>query len=92
MLGEWIISGAICVNRVLTDAEVAQICRVHGYEPQKKKVEIRMKKKYLVTFQITREVTAANEDIAVAVAADDLDGELIETPIMEVADYQVVEK
>ena len=51
-----------------------------------------MKKKYLVTFQITREVTAADEGIAVAVAADDLDNELIETPIMEIADYQVVEK
>ena len=51
-----------------------------------------MKKKYLVTFQITREVTAADEGIAVAIAADDLDNELIETPIMEIADYQVVEK
>ena len=38
MLGEWIISGAICVNRILTDAEVAQICRAHGYEPQKRKL------------------------------------------------------
>lgn len=51
-----------------------------------------MEKKYLVTFRITREVTAADAGVAVMVAADDLDSELIETPIMEVADYQVVEK
>lgn len=38
MLGEWIISGAICVNRILTDAEVAQICRAHGYEPQRREI------------------------------------------------------
>ena len=51
-----------------------------------------MEKKYLVTFRITREVTAADAGVAVMVAADDLDSELIETPIMEVADYRVVEK
>jgi len=38
MLGEWIISGAIRVNRILTDAEVAQICRAQGYEPQRREV------------------------------------------------------
>ena len=51
-----------------------------------------MEKKYLVTFQITREVEAPDEDIAAAMAANDLDYELVETPIMEIADYQVVEK
>ena len=38
MLGEWIISGAILVRRVLTDAEVAQICRAQGCEPQRRAV------------------------------------------------------
>lgn len=51
-----------------------------------------MEKKYLVTFRITREVEAPDEDIAVAMAANDLDYDLLKTPIMEIADYQVVEK
>lgn len=36
MLGEWIIAGNIKVNRVLSDAEVAEICRKRGYEPQRR--------------------------------------------------------
>lgn len=51
-----------------------------------------MEKKYLVTFRITREVEAPNEDIAAAMAANDLDYDLLKTPIMEIADYRVVEK
>lgn len=51
-----------------------------------------MNKTYLVTFRIVREVEAPDEDIAVAMAADDLDYDLLKTPIMEIADYQVVEK
>lgn len=30
----WIISNSITINRVLTNDEVGQICRVHGIEPQ----------------------------------------------------------
>ena len=30
----WIIAGAIKITKVLTDAEVATICRAHGVEPQ----------------------------------------------------------
>ena len=51
-----------------------------------------MEKKYLVTFRITREVEAPDEDIAAAMAANDLDYDLLKTPIMEIADYRVVEK
>ena len=51
-----------------------------------------MKKKYLVTFQIAREVPAADEDEALEKVVVDLDVELLETTIMDVADYQVVEK
>lgn len=36
MLGDWIITGAIRVNRILSDAEVAEICIAHGFEPQKR--------------------------------------------------------
>ena len=51
-----------------------------------------MEKKYLVTFQIVCEVEAVDENAAALEAADDLDNKLYETPIMEIADYQVVEK
>ena len=51
-----------------------------------------MNKTYLVTFRIVREVEAVDEDVAVAMAADDLDYDLLKTPIMEIADYRVVEK
>ena len=51
-----------------------------------------MEKKYLVTFRITREVEAPDEDIAAAMAANELDYDLLKTPIMEIADYRVVEK
>jgi hypothetical protein len=37
MLGEWIIAGRIKVNRILSDEEVAEICRAHGYEPLPRK-------------------------------------------------------
>ena len=30
----WIISGRIKVNRILTNTEVAEICRFHGVQPQ----------------------------------------------------------
>ncbi len=30
----WIISGAIKVVKILTDEEVAEICKMNGYEPQ----------------------------------------------------------
>jgi hypothetical protein len=36
MTGEWLISGEIKVNRILTDEEVAAICAAHGYAAQKK--------------------------------------------------------
>ena len=36
MLADWIITGAIRVNRILSDAEVADICIAHGFEPQKR--------------------------------------------------------
>ena len=36
MLADWIITGAIRVNRVLSDAEVADICISHGFLPQKR--------------------------------------------------------
>lgn len=34
MTGCWIISGAVKVNRILTNEEVAEICRSNGVEPQ----------------------------------------------------------
>lgn len=37
MLGTWIISGRIKINRVLSDAEVSAICEKHGYEAMHKK-------------------------------------------------------
>ena len=37
MLGEWIIAGSMKVLRVLTDDEVAAICRVSGYDPLPRK-------------------------------------------------------
>lgn len=37
MLGTWIIAGDIKINRIMTDEEVAKICREHGYEPMGKK-------------------------------------------------------
>ena len=33
MTGEWIIAGAIKVNRIISDKEVKQICNAHGVEP-----------------------------------------------------------
>lgn len=33
MFGSWIIAGKIKVNRILTDAEVREICNEHGVEP-----------------------------------------------------------
>ena len=33
MAGEWIITGAIKINRVLSDSEAAEIVRKAGYEP-----------------------------------------------------------
>ena len=33
MLGTWIITGRIKILRILTDEEVAEICRRNGYEP-----------------------------------------------------------
>lgn len=38
MLGEWIIAGKIKVNRILSDEEVANICRAAGYEPLPRKM------------------------------------------------------
>ena len=35
MTGEWIITGAIKINRVLSDSEAAAIVRKAGYEPCK---------------------------------------------------------
>lgn len=35
MTGEWIISGAIKVNRILTNEQVAEICRANGIKPQR---------------------------------------------------------
>lgn len=37
MLGEWIIAGEVKVNRVLSDEEVSDIVRKHGYMPQPRK-------------------------------------------------------
>lgn len=33
MFGEWIIAGAIKVNRIISDEEVKRICNEHGVEP-----------------------------------------------------------
>ncbi len=33
MLGKWIIAGGLIVRRILSDAEVADLCRASGYEP-----------------------------------------------------------
>lgn len=33
MLGTWIIAGEIRITRILSDEEVADICRANGYEP-----------------------------------------------------------
>lgn len=33
MFGEWIIAGAIKVNRIIDDVEVKKICNMHGIEP-----------------------------------------------------------
>jgi hypothetical protein len=32
MTGDWIIAGAIKVNRILSDEEVSEICKKNGYE------------------------------------------------------------
>lgn len=37
MLGDWIISGAIKINHVLTDVEVRTICESFGYKAQPRK-------------------------------------------------------
>ncbi len=37
MLGKWIIAGSLKVRRILSDAEVADLCRQHGYEPLPRK-------------------------------------------------------
>ena len=37
MLGKWIIAGRMKVNRVLSDEEVREICRQHGYNPLPRK-------------------------------------------------------
>ena len=36
MFGEWIIAGAIKVNKILTNEEVDEICIANGIEPQKR--------------------------------------------------------
>lgn len=41
----WIISGAIKVNRILDDAEVAEICAQHGVTPQTREGYTNLKKK-----------------------------------------------
>lgn len=40
-LGEWIIAGRMKVNRILSDEEVAILCRNAGYEPMPRKPEER---------------------------------------------------
>lgn len=37
MLGKWIIAGRMKINRVLSDEEVGEICRQHGYNPLPRK-------------------------------------------------------
>ena len=37
MLGKWIIAGSLKVRRILSDAEVAVLCREAGYEPLPRK-------------------------------------------------------
>ena len=37
MLGRWIIAGSMKVLRILSDAEVAALCRAAGYEPLPRK-------------------------------------------------------
>ena len=39
MTGEWIISGAIKVNRIMDDEEVYQMCEMAGYKPLKRYVK-----------------------------------------------------
>lgn len=39
MLGEWIISGRMKVNRILSDQEVKNICEAHGYQALPRKPE-----------------------------------------------------
>jgi len=33
MFGEWIIAGAIKVNRIMSDEEVKEVCNSYGFEP-----------------------------------------------------------
>ena len=40
MTGNWIIAGAVKVNRVIGNDEVAEICREHGIEPQPLETEM----------------------------------------------------
>lgn len=42
MLGSWVIAGAMKVNRVLTDAEVSEICEAAGYTalPRRKQMDL----------------------------------------------------
>ena len=37
MLGKWIIAGSLKVNRILSDEEVAGLCRQQGHEPLPRK-------------------------------------------------------
>lgn len=40
MTGNWIIAGAVKVNRVISNDEVAEICREHGVAPQPLETEM----------------------------------------------------
>lgn len=45
MFGEWIISGAIKVNRILSNDEVDRLCLKHGLHPQKRDLDDTIKRK-----------------------------------------------